>query len=271
MAITDPIAPEEGRGPGRDVGAVLHAVRILQFLAGSPGPHGVASIARGARVSPSTCFNILRTLARTRLVAFDTRDKSYRLGLAVAELAAGLVGTGQAELIRPEIERLALNYQMLIALWRVTDDGHILLVDRAVGETAVRIEMRPGLRLPMLAGAVGRSVAAARGLSGTELRRRFAELRWENPPSFGDYEGEVRSARDRGWSIDRAQLYRGIVSVAAVATDGGGHPRFGFSGIAIAGQQADDTLTRLGGELRDVALLVGRALFSRPNSHPAGE
>lgn len=250
---------------GRDVGAVSHAVQILRVLSSAQGAHGVTVIARESGVSPSTCFNILRTLVRARFVAFDGRDKTYRLGLGVAELALGLVGIAQADLIRPELERLALNYEMLLALWQVTDDRHLVLLDRAYGDAAVRVEMRPRLRLPMLAGAVGRAAAAILDLPDAELRRRFATLRWESPPAFRAYAEEVAEGRKRGWSEDRGQLYRGIVSVAAVAADRERRPRFGFSAIGIVGRHDGETLTRVGLELRDVAQLVEQALFSGRN------
>ncbi len=50
---------------------------------------GVAAVARGTRISTSTCFNILRTLTRARFVSFHQVAKTYTLGLAMAELAAG--------------------------------------------------------------------------------------------------------------------------------------------------------------------------------------
>jgi DNA-binding IclR family transcriptional regulator len=60
-----------------------------------------------------------------RFVALDHGDKTYRLGLALAELAAGFVGVGQVALVHPQMERLAADYAMLIVLWRMTDDGHM--------------------------------------------------------------------------------------------------------------------------------------------------
>src|SRR5690606_8876200 len=47
----------------REVGAVVHAMRILRHLAATPSPQGVAAVARGTGISPSTCFGILRTMA----------------------------------------------------------------------------------------------------------------------------------------------------------------------------------------------------------------
>jgi DNA-binding IclR family transcriptional regulator len=263
----DTETPALDRDPAaqRDVGAVIHAIRILQHLSGATAPLGVAAVARGTGISPSTCFNILRTLTRARFVAFRSADKTYSLGLAVAELAAGLIGVSHAELIRPELERLALNHDMLIVLWRVTEDGHIVLIDRAHSHTAVRVEMQLGLRLPMLVGAIGRCTAAALNLPLAELRRRFATLRWQSPPGFEAYLADVEKAREQGWSIDAGNLYRGLITVAALVTDQNGLPRFGVSGITISGQHAPETLERLGQDLRDVATFTGAALF--PQRH----
>lgn len=248
-------------GPQRDVGAVVNALRILQFLAASDAPVGVAVVARGTKISTSTCFNILRTLARARFVSFHPTEKTYALGLAMAELASGLLGVSHAELIRPELERLALNYETLILLWRVTDDNHLVLIDRAHSQTAIRVEIGVGYRIPMLAGAVGRCVAAALPLPPAEMRRRFAALRWQSPPTFAAYQADVARAREIGWALDDGKLYRGLVTVAAAVLDQKGRPRFGFSGVSIAGQQTQARLDDLGRDLRDLAALVGASLF----------
>jgi DNA-binding IclR family transcriptional regulator len=258
-------SPEEKQrlASQRDVGAVVNALRILQYLAATTAPVGVAAVARGTRISTSTCFNILRTLARARFVSFHPTEKTYTLGLAMAELAAGLIGISHAELIRPELERLALNYDTLILLWRVTEDNHLILIDRAHSQTAVRVEIRVGYRLPLFAGSIGRCVAAALHLPPSELRRRFAALRWQSPPSFATYQAEVAQTRENGWSRDDGNLYRGLISVAALVKDHEGRPRFGFSGVSIAGQQPQERLEQLGRDLRDLASLVSRSLFPR--------
>jgi len=249
----------------RDVGAVVHAMQILQHLASLPSPQGAAAVSRATGISPSTCFSILRTMARARFVNFRQADKTYSLGLAVAELALGMIGSSYLDLIRPEIERLALNHDMLIALWQITEDGHIVVLDRAYGEHVVHVDMHIGARLPSLIGAVGRCVAAHLQLPSAELRRRFTTLRWQNPPSFETYDAEVAQAGANGWAKDVGRLYRGITTVASVITDQRGHPRFGISGIAIQGQHTPDQIDRLGHELRDLAAYIGRALFPFTN------
>jgi DNA-binding IclR family transcriptional regulator len=248
------------RRPG-DVGAVVHAMRILRYLSSTAAPVGIAAVARATGISTSTSFNILRTLARAGFVSFHPGDKTYGLGLGIAEIATGLVGISHAELIWPELNRLALSYEVLVVLWRVTRDDHLVLIDRAHSEQAVRVEMRMGMRLPSLAGAVGRCVAAALDLPPGELRRRFATLRWQAAPTFDAYQTEVAQAAERGWAIDDGQLYRGLQTVAAIIRDQYRQPRFGISGITIAGQHAPALLEQLGADLAQVTQYIGASLF----------
>jgi DNA-binding IclR family transcriptional regulator len=246
----------------KDVGAVVNALRILRCLSGSSKPLGVAAVTRATGISASTAFGILRTLARLHYVSFNESDKTYRLGLAMAEMAAGLLGISHAELIRPELERLALNYETLILLWRVTEDNRLVLIDRAHSLTAVRVEIKLGYRMPLLAGAIGRCVAATFDVPSSELRRRFAVPRWQTPLSFTDFEKQVSETRCRGWALDDGYLFRGLTSVAALVADEEKRPRFGISGVSITGQQSPQALTALGQDLAALAATIGSALFS---------
>ena len=246
---------------GTSVGAVVQALRILRHLAGQATPAGVTAIARATEVNTSTCFNILRTLAAEGLVAFDPATKAYRLGLGVVELASGLLGANVADLIRPELERLAANYNALFALWRVTEADRIVLVERVAAPSALRPEMRVGLRMPACSGAVGRCVAAARGLEGAALRQAFDGVRWQRAPSFESWRAEVRRAARLGYALDRGQIFKGVDAVAAAVTDGAGQPRLGLSAIAINGLVASREFGVLGGELAAAAGRIGRALF----------
>jgi DNA-binding IclR family transcriptional regulator len=249
----------------KDVGAVVNALRILRCLSGSSKPLGVAAVTRATGISASTAFGILRTLARLHYVSFNESDKTYRLGLAMAEMAAGLLGISHAELIRPELERLALNYETLILLWRVSQDNRLVLIDRAHSQTAVRVEIKLGYRMPLLAGAIGRCVAATLDVPSSELRRRFAIPRWQTRLSFDDFEKQVSEARRRGWALDDGHLFRGLTSVAALVMDDEKRPRFGISGVSITGQQSPQALTALGRDLAALAATIGSALFPGPD------
>lgn len=243
------------------VPAVVQAVRVMRCLGRAAAPMSVSAVARATSISPSTCFNLLRTLAAEGLVAFDPAAKTYALGLGLLELASPLHGRGRTELIRPLLERLALDYDALVALWEVTEDERIVLVDRVHGYGAVRIEMRVGQRVPAFAGAIGRCVAAIVGLSPGELRRRFEMLRWGVPIAFEDYLADVERARENGFALDLGHWFKGINVVATAIADGGGRPRLGIAGLTIAGRLSEAELRRFGREMRGAARRIGRALF----------
>lgn len=245
----------------RSVGAVVHALLILRHLARQGIPSGVTAISRATNTNTSTCFNILRTLVTEKLVTFDPDSKTYRLGFGVVELALGLLGTNHGDLIRPELDRLALSSSALICLWLVTDDNRLVLLDRAFAPRAVRVDMPVGKRLPLLAGAVGRAVAASLDLDELELRKRFLELRWQNPVTADEFVESVLCAKRLGYGRDKALLFSGLDSVSSVVCDQLGRPRYGISAIALLGQLSDAEMGVLGEDIRSSAQRIGTALF----------
>lgn len=246
----------------KDVGAVVNAIHILRHLAHQQEPQGVAATARATGISPSTTFNILRTLTHEGMARFDEQTKTYRLGLGLSELAVNLIGQSHADLIQPELDRLALNLQILIVLWRVTNDHHISVIARAtpqVPHVAVRLDSR----LPELIGASGRCIAGLRNLPIDDLRRQFAALRWDNPPSFDAYAADVEQARRTGWALDDNGLYQGISMVGSAIADQNGKPRFAISGIAIGAQQDDASIRKAGEAIHEASQYLQRSLFPR--------
>lgn len=252
--------------PQRTVGALVQALRILRHLSAQGTPEGVSAIARAAGVNGSTCFNILRTLAAEGLVVFDPVAKTYRLGLGVLELAIGLLGANPGDLIRPELERLALAHGALICLWHITDNDRLVLIERAFDPGSIRVELPPGKRLPALAGGVGRVIAALRDYSEAELRRRFAELRWQSAPRFEEYRASIIEAGQRGYGLDIGQLYIGVDVVGAVVRDHEGRPRYGVSSITLHGHIPVESRVRVGQDLNDSCRHLGASLFPRRGS-----
>jgi len=245
------------------VGAVENAVTVLRYLAHAAAPAGVASIARETSLNVSTTFNILRTLAKEGLVAFETTSKTYSIALGMLEFSAPLLGTNQVNLIHPEVERLSTEHNSLIGLWKIAPNDRIVLVDRVAGINVIRVDMPIGTRLPAFIGAVGRCIAATRKLSAKDLETRFRRLRWQAPPRFEDYAADVAAAEKRGYAFDYGQLFKGVDTVAAVIRDHAGEARFGISGIVIAGQVPRAALAALGRDIRKTADHIAANLYGR--------
>lgn len=242
----------EAPGKGKLVGAVVQTVRLLRVLADSGVPMGVSAAARTAKVNTSTAFNVLRTLTVEGLTTFDEATKTYRLGAGLFELAKGLLNSNLADLIRAELPRLAIETGRLIALWEIVDD-RVVLIDRALVDRPVRLDLAVTQRMPLMLGAVGRAAAARLELKDADLKRYFKPLRWAGPIDAARYIGEVRAAERNGYGVDRETLYHGIVAIAAIITDEQGRPAFGLSAIDLANQIDDEDIAMVGEKLAEAA------------------
>lgn len=245
------------------VPAVQNAMIIMRLLAASGRPLGATQIAREAGLNVSSAFNILRTLSHEGLLSFDPEAKTYRIGMGLMEFAAPLLGANPADLIRPTIMAIAQEHQVAIALWQITANERVVLIDRFAAPDIVHAVMSRSIRLPVFAGAIGRVYAASQGLNKTQARKGFGSVRWQNAPDFEAYWADVQAARDSGIAQDRSNLFRGLDMVAALSRDAADVPRLGISSITIIGQQTDASLARVGVALAQAARQIERGVFGR--------
>ena len=59
------------------VNAIANGYSILKLLAAQTSAQGVTTIAKSTGISPSSSFNILRTLVDLELAEFDDKTKGY--------------------------------------------------------------------------------------------------------------------------------------------------------------------------------------------------
>lgn len=257
----------ENNGVSKEVGAVVAAARILRFLSKLRRPVGVTEVARALALNPSTCFNILRTLAAEGLAAFDPSTKTYSPGLGLAELAASaLDGVLPERLVRPRLEALAERFGATMTLWLRTGLDRVVLVDLAQGSALVRIHMNLGQRLPLLIGALGRCMAAHAGLPQDELARRYALLRSDALAPFETFLEQVEQARRDGYAVDAGNFVSGITTVSAAIRDGAGQPVMAISAVDLSARLDAVSTRTLGVTLAAAAEEVGHTLGARPAS-----
>ncbi|MBN2973350.1 IclR family transcriptional regulator [Roseomonas aeriglobus] len=236
------------------VGAVVQAVKLLHALEVSDKPMGVSALARETKINPSTAFNILRTLVVEKLVNFDEPSKTYALGGGLLTLSRKLLGHSLVAEIRPELNRLATETSCLVGIWQATPD-RMILIERAVSDQPMRLDMPVKQRLPIMMGAVGRAMAAYLKMTDPQLRAAFRKLRWEGPISADDYVEQVRTARETGYGIDRGTLYPGIVSIGVIISGGDGRPLYGLTASDFEARFDDDRIADVSARMTSLAKL----------------
>jgi len=237
--------------PDKLVGALTSGLAVLRYLSRVAAPVGVSRIARDLDLNASTCFNLLKTLVHERLVTFDDATKTYAIGLGLVELAKGsLEQSSYIRMLHPQLEAIAARHRVTATLWHRTSRERVVLVDMADNDSAIRVHMSIGQRLPMYLAALGRCMAAHSGLTVTQLKTRFEGLRWENGPSFDTYRAEVDDARKRGYAYDAANYVKGVTTVSAAVLDGAQRPIMAISAVGFSAQMSKTAIRELGEDLK---------------------
>ncbi|WP_226575772.1 IclR family transcriptional regulator [Acuticoccus sediminis] len=248
-------SPRDHKEPPKTVRAVVQALKVLRELDQAGGSMGATALARKAGLNTSTTFNILRTLDAEGMVNFDPSTKTYAPALGLLALVRSLVGRQESELLRRELMQIATREQCLMALWQIVDD-RVVLIDRALANTPVRLDMQVTQRMPKYLGAIGRVIAAKSDVGPEELRRWFMAMRWNKAPTFEEYLAQVEEARQKGYGIDDETLYAGIAVVASVITDAEGWPLYGISAISLVGTPQHRRLNEIGEKLAAIAASI---------------
>src|SRR4051812_16111659 len=132
------------------VPAVLHTVAILRHLQSIDNqPSPMTEIARALGMNPSTCFNILRTLAANGILSYDEDTRRYSLGMALIEFAALVDSHGRLlASAQTHAERIARELTQVCVILRRTEDDSFLVIGKGEGRRAMRLTAALGDRFP---------------------------------------------------------------------------------------------------------------------------
>jgi DNA-binding IclR family transcriptional regulator len=186
--------------------SVLRALEILDLLAATERPLGLAQIAKEFGIPKSSCLALLRALCARDFVRQEPGG-AYMLGLRTFEVGAAYlravtpVGAATAEL-RALTERLGMTSHFAV----LEGDEVVYLAKQDPPGTGVRLASSLGARLPAWTTAVGKAQLAFR--------------------DAGDADGSFEEVRRRGYAVDEGTTAAGIRCVAA--------PVFGVGGCCGA-------------------------------------
>jgi DNA-binding IclR family transcriptional regulator len=196
--------------------AISRAAAILRLLGKSDTPLALQSIARTLGLVPSTCLYVLRALVAEELVAFDPDTKRYSLEAGVLTLARHWLRHNQfTDLAQPAIDDISQRFGVTVLGVNIVGLDHMIVVAVSQAGANFQLSAQVGSRFPALISATGRCLAAFGDYSEQELAARFEELRWDDPPTFGEWQAQVEETRQQGFAIDAGNYIAGVTVVAA--------------------------------------------------------
>ena len=213
--------------------AISRAAAVLRLLGKSDAPLPLQAIARELGLVPSTCLYVLRALVAEELVSFDPDTKRYALEAGILTLARQWLRRNQfADLAQPVLDRLSQQFGATMLGVQIMGLDHIVTVAVSQG-TGFQLNVLVGSRFPALISATGRCIAAWGNYPEAELEQRFAKLRWEEPPSFAEWQEQVAQTREQGLGIDEGNYIAGVTVLAAPVWKGRGRPSHALVAIGI--------------------------------------
>src|ERR1700722_9753418 len=188
--------------------AISRAAAVLRLLGKSDIPLGVQSIARELGLVPSTCLHVLRALVAEEFVSFDLETKRYSLEAGVLTLARHWLRRNRfTDLAQPILDRIAQAFDVTVRGVHIVGLEHIIVVAMSQSGQNFQLSTQIGSRFPALISATGRCIAAFGDHAEAELEARFKTLRWDEPPTYTEWQAQVRQTRVRGVCGRCRQLY----------------------------------------------------------------
>jgi IclR family KDG regulon transcriptional repressor len=232
----------EGRSDRALVPAVAKAFRVLEALSESGEPLGVSELARRLSMGKSTVHGLLTTLDTLGIIDAANGGRRYRIGRGLHALASRSAGSIDLRTsARSRLESLAGTTGQT-AFLGVPNRDTVTILDMAHGRPAMSVSAPVGSTIPLLAGAVGKTLLAAwpeprrdAFLKGRELPR-FTRRSLTDPQR---YRAAVRRAAERGFAVDVDEYVDGIHAAAAAIVGSGGEP-VGVLWVAGFARHMDD-------------------------------
>ena len=237
------------------VNAIANGHSILKLLAAQTTEQGVTDIAKSTGISPSSCFNILRTLVDLDLAEFNEKTKCYSLGSEIFELArTGLSHDNIVSAAQPVLITLAQKHNATFSLWDIVNQREAVLIAMGENSSPARLSLQIGSRQPVAAGATGRSNLSMQQQDTAWLKSKFAEVKWQGSISFDEYLEDINQARESGYAIDRDKYYLGISTVSAAFDQAKTGRRYCLTGVLLSGAHDAKSIDKVGRDLKLAAL-----------------
>src|SRR5215475_6407372 len=188
------------RHPGKPVGAVVAAAKVLRVLHASERPLNASEVARAAGLHRGTAYNILRTLQAESFVGYDEATRTYTVSLRILELAYGaLRRSGLLDIARPLMHAVSDAHGVSVYLSKVVGPSSLLLLDWVGAAFQPDLYVTVGRPSPVPAGASGMIMAAFGNSSQAELQALFSQVAWYQKPSFSEFMTRVTEAKQAGF------------------------------------------------------------------------
>lgn len=252
---------EEGRSVYRNEGlfrnmekksSLVKALRIMTRVAQEEGPISLAVLTMSLRMPKPTVHRLASVLESEKLLQRDPLTGHYTVGEGLERLAfSALRNSPGHSMLKLHMERVAEKVNESFNLAVLSGD-EVLYVDRVESSWPLRMDFRPGSRVPVHCTANGKLLLA---FASPRLRRRI--LGSEPFPAYtkntitaaADLARELEVVRRRGYSEDDEEYLAGVCCLAVPVRGRDGRV---VAGLAVMAPSARFPLEKARSHLPDI-------------------
>ena len=199
--------------------SVKKAFRVLRLI--SDADHGlrISELAKSLGISKGTIHGITSALEEVGAVNRDPVTKRYKIDYTIVEL-------GKKALSKVPLRKVARRHME----WLVEEVGdnaflgirkghHILILDVAESNKALKVTSPSGAMIPLSAGATGKLLLASMDKKSALRYLKAGGLLRYTEHTITDLESylqEIREARKKGFATDYEEYLHGVRAVAAL-------------------------------------------------------
>ena len=235
----------------------IKALRVLEALAASEEPRGVAELGRQVGLTKSNTFRILTTLASQGYVRSHPETGRYSLTLKVWEQGAKVIERHPVRRVaQPHLRALygQLGETVLLSVLQVPD---VLYIAKMESDYPVRASARVGSRAPAWRTASGKAMLAHHGEEAFLQIVEAAEL---SPEQAEQLRQDFREIRERGYARSVNGSRQGVNSVAAPVWSSHAAPSSAVSVSGPAERFSLERMAALGSAVMNAATRISESL-----------
>lgn len=252
---------------------IIKAVRILSRVAQGEASVGLAELSAAVQLPKPTVYRIAALLEREEFLTKDPLTRRYIVGKAFYDLSFHAIQSAPAQRDRQLLlQRLSEKLGETVNLG-VLSGGEVLYIERVESSWPLRMDFKPGSRVPIHCTAIGKLLMAFAPrrvrnqlLEGGKFRAH-AKNTILNPSRLARHLEEIRR---RGYSEDNEEFLAGVCCLAVPVKDRRGQV---VAGLAVSAPYARFPLEKAREylpDLRACAGLIGGQLSNSPSGRARG-
>lgn len=269
-ARTRPVAKHETstveKKPRANTGQVqslCRALSILNVIADEDRGMTMTDIAQRSSLPLSTTHRLLTTLQHERYVRFDNEQSLWMMGVQAFIIGNAFVHSRDIiATSRPFMMGLMEKSGETVNL-AVADQGECIYLAQVECRQMMRVQAKPGSRVPMHSSAVGKALLSAMQESKARKFLFMRELERGTDKTVVDVKAlntEIEDVRAKGFGLDDQEHCVGLRCVASVIYDEFGEP---MAAVSLSGPLArigDERFPVLGAMVKETAHAITTAM-----------